>query len=102
MSQFQLDSSTIIKGQLQKKESKLRDFDPKGREGSEKKSKFFIIRTRENHLRGRGFNFKLFWGTLLVKFAYLPPIMNTFLNSETYLELLDKIRQNIHRTIKQN
>ena len=42
----------LHKGCLQKKKSNLRDFGPKGREGSEKNQFFSLIRKRENYLRG--------------------------------------------------
>ena len=55
-----------------KKKSKLSDFDPKGREGSEKNQKFSLLEKRENHLRGEGLTPKVpfYLGTLLVNFAY--------------------------------
>ena len=60
------------KGGLQKKESKLRDIGPKGREGSEKNQFFPLIRKRENYLGGEGLNPKvsLYLGILLVNFEY--------------------------------
>ena len=55
------------KGRLPKKKSKLRDFDPKGREGSEKNRKFSLLEKRGNHLTPK---VPFYLGTLLVNFAY--------------------------------
>ena len=54
-----------------KKKSKLRDFGPKGREGSEKNQKFSLLEKRENHLRGGGVNSKspFLFGNFIGKFC---------------------------------
>ena len=59
-------------GTTLKRKSKLRDFDPKGREGSENNKRNSLIRKRENHLRGEGLtpNVPFYLGTLLLNFAY--------------------------------
>ena len=62
----------MIRDDLQKKKSKLRDIGPKGREGSEKNQFFSLIRKRENYLGGEGLNPKVpfYLGILLVNFEY--------------------------------
>ena len=60
----------IVRDDLKKK-SKLRDFDPKGREGSEKNQKFSLLEKRENHLRVGGVNSKspFLFGNFIGKFC---------------------------------
>ena len=57
-------------GTTSKKKGKLRDFGPKGREGSEKNQFFSLIRKRENYLRGGGVKSKspFFGGNFIGKF----------------------------------
>ena len=61
----------MLRDDLKKIKSKLRDFDPKGREGSEKNQKFSLLEKRENHLRGGGVNSKspFLFGNFIGKFC---------------------------------
>ena len=70
--QWNFQNLNFGKGGLQKKKSKLRDIDPKGREGSEKNQFFSLIIKRENYLGGEGLNPKVpfYLGILLVNFEY--------------------------------
>ena len=60
-----------LRDDLLKIKSKLRDFDPKGREESKKNQYFSLLEKRENHLRGEGLTPKVpfYLGNLLVNFA---------------------------------